>query len=427
MTDTRTCCEEYQRAGALSRRRFLGGMAATGATAVSTSLFGQAVRQASFGAGTGGNVLVVISFRGGIDGLGMVVPHGDAGYYQARPRIAVPKASLLAKDEMFGLHPDLAPLTWLWDAGEFAAVQAVGMAQPNRSHFAAMELIEDAAPGSSLRQGWVNRMVGLGDGGSAGAATDAVHLGSSTPPTLVEGPSPSVATEKLEDIRLVGSESGWAARRRGHLQTMWADGDSPMAAAARSALSTVATLGAVAGRAYKPLVQYPSGWPATDLSNALRDTARLIKSDIGTEVVSVDYGSWDMHDGYGNLEWGDMQNMTRAFASSVSAFMNDLGPLRSKVTLVTISEFGRRVAENGNQGLDHGWGNMMLLMGGGVRGGRYYGRWPGLGAGNLVEGDLKVTTDYRQVLGEIVHKRFPDKDVSTVFPGIGYDPLGLLT
>ena len=129
-----------------------------------------------------------------------------------------------------------------------------------------------------------------------------------------------------------------------------------------------------------------------------------------------------MHDGYGNLEWGDMQNMTRAFAASVSAFMNDLGPLRSKVTLVTISEFGRRVAENGNQGLDHGWGNMMLLMGGGVRGGRYYGRWPGLGSGNLVEGDLKVTTDYRQVLGEIVNKRFPDKDVSKVFPGIALRP-----
>ena len=423
MTETPTCCEEFQRAGTLSRRRLLGGMAAAGATAATTSLFGQAVRQASYGSVLGGNVLVVISFRGGIDGLGMVVPHGDPAYYSARPRIAVPKASLIAKDEMFGLHPDMAPLKWLWDTGELAAVQAVGMDQPNRSHFVAMELIEDAAPGSSLRQGWVNRMVGLEPGA---AATEAVHLGSSTPPTIVSGPAPTVATQKLEDVRLVGSDSGWSARRRGHLQTMWGSGDSPMAVAARSALSTVETLGTVAGRAYKPVVQYPSGWPATDLSDALKDTAQLIKSDIGTEVVSIDYGSWDMHDGYGNLEWGDMQNMTRAFAQSVSAFMNDLGLLRSRVTLVTISEFGRRVAENGNQGLDHGWGNMMLLMGGGVRGGRYYGRWPGLGSGTLVEGDLRVTTDYRQVLGEIVHRRFPDRDVSKVFPGLPYDPLGLI-
>src|SRR5919112_1019358 len=137
MTQEVSCCEEFQRAGGLSRRRFLGGLAAAGATAATTSLFGQAVRQASFGA-VGGNVLVVISFRGGIDGLGMVVPHGDPGYYAARPRIAVPKASLIAKDAMFGLHPDLAPLQWLWDAGEMGAVQAVGMDQPNRSHFAAM-------------------------------------------------------------------------------------------------------------------------------------------------------------------------------------------------------------------------------------------------------------------------------------------------
>ena len=422
MTHNQSCCDEFERAAGLSRRRFLGGMAAAGATAATTSLFGQAVRQASFGA-VGSNILVVISFRGGIDGLGVVVPHGDPAYYSARPRIAVPRTSLLAKNEMFGLHPDLSALKWLWDSGEMAAVQAVGMDQPNRSHFAAMELIEDAAPGSTLRQGWVNRMVGLDPGG---VATDAVHLGSSTPPTLVEGPASTVATRGLGDVRLVGSESGWEARRRSHLQTMWGDGPSPMARAARSALSTVSTLGAVAAGSYQPAVPYPTEWPGTGLSEALRDTARLIKADIGTEVVSIDYGSWDMHDGYGTLEWGEMQSMTRAFARSVNAFMNDLGPLRSRVTLVTISEFGRRVAENGNNGLDHGWGNMMLLMGAGVRGG-YHGTWPGLGSANMVEGDLKVTTDYRQVLGEVVHKRFPTKDVTQVFPGISYNPLGVLT
>ena len=417
------CCEEYARAAGLSRRRFLGGVAAAGATGVVTSLFGEAVRQASFAETTGGNVLVVLSFRGGIDGLGMVVPHGDPAYYTARPTIAVPATQLLAKDAMFGLHPEMAPLQWLWDGGELAAVHAVGMAVPNRSHFQAMELIEDADPGSTLRQGWVNRMVGLD---ADDRAEQAVHMGSSTPPTMIEGPTPTLAASSLRDIKLAGADPGWATRRAQQLTRVWGGSSSAMGVAARSALSTVDRLGAVVSQAYSPAVTYPTEWPGTDLAEALRDSARLIKADVGVEVVSVDFGSWDMHDGYGTLDWGDMQSMTRSFAGCVDAFLRDLGPLRSKVTVVTISEFGRRVAENGNRGLDHGWGNMMLVLGGGVRGGQYYGSWPGLGSGSLVEGDVKVTTDYRQVLGEVVHQRFPDKDVTQVFPGLPYDPLGIV-
>jgi len=318
----------------------------------------------------------------------------------------------------------MAPLKWLWDSGELAAVHTVGMPQPNRSHFVSMELIEDADPGSNLRQGWVNRMVGLDPDPSA---VQAVHVGGATPPTLVEGPAPTVATAKLEDIQLSGSSGGWAPSRRTELETMWGDSASPLAVAARSALETELTLSGVGAESYRPDVAYPTEWPCPDLAAALMDTAHLLKADVGTEVVSVDFGSWDMHDGYGTLRSGDMEKMTRAFASCVDAFMRDLGPLRSRVTLVTISEFGRRVAENGNRGLDHGWGNMMLVMGAGVRGGQYYGQWPGLSSGSLVEGDLKVTTDYRQVLGEIVHKRFPTKDVTQVFPQLSYAPLGILT
>ena len=424
MTETPQCCDDYRRAGDLSRRRFLGGVVAAGAMATTTSLFGQAVRQASFGANPDGNVLVVISFRGGIDGLGMVVPHGDPAYYSARPKIAVPASRLIAKDGMFGLHPDLAPLQWLWDEGSFGAVQAVGMPVPNRSHFAAMELVEDADPGSPLRQGWVNRMVGMNAGGTA---VDAVHLGDSTPPTLVEGPAPTVATDGLDDIALSGSSHGWEARRRSHLGTMWDGADTPLAAAARSALATVKTLAPIGRQSYTSTVPYPTAWPGTGLSEALKDSAKLIKSGIGTEVISIDFGSWDMHADYGTLDYGDMQNMTRSFAQCLDAFMRDLGAeLRSKVTVVTISEFGRRVAENGNRGLDHGWGNMMLVLGGGVKGGQYHGRWPGLGTVNQVDGDLQVTTDYRQVLGELVHKRFSDKDVTAVFPDVSYDPIGVL-
>lgn len=417
------CCEEYERVSAWSRRRFLGTMAATGTAAVATNLFGEAVRQASFGAATGGNVLVVLSFRGGIDGLGMVVPHGDPAYYTARPHIGVPAAQLLAADATFGLHPDLAPLKWAWDAGELAAVHAVGLPVPNRSHFEATEEIEDADPTSSVRRGWVNRMVGLN---ASPSPIDALTLGTAVPPTLVTGPSPSVSADDLASVRLAGADGDFSTRRKQSLNTMWGSAPGPLGSAARSAFQTVRTLAPVTISSYQPAAAYPTGWPATDLSNALKDTARLIKADLGTQVVAVDFGGWDMHEGYGTLDWGRMTTQVSAFARVLSAFLQDLGSLRSRVTVATISEFGRRVAENGNRGLDHGWGNMMLLCGGGVRGGRYYGSWPGLGSGSLVEGDLKVTTDYRQVLGEVVNRRFPDKAVSQVFPGLPYAPLGVM-
>ncbi len=418
------CCHEYEQAAGLSRRRFLAGMAATSGAAVATSMFGDAVRQTAFGAAPDGNVVVVISLRGGIDGLGMVVPHGDAAYYAARPKLSVAADRLIAKDGFFGLHPKMAPLEWLWTGGELAAVHAVGMQVPNRSHFLAMEEIEDADPSSSLRRGWVNRMIGLNAGD---APYEAVNLGDPITPAALVGSAPSLSARGLKDITLAGASHGYEARRRRQLQTMWGDASGPLGSAARSALRTVQDLQPVVSATYQPAVTYPRTWPATGLSDALKDTAQLIKANVGTEVVTIDYGSWDMHSDYGSTDSGEMQSMVGGFASVVSAFMQDLGPLRSRVTLVTISEFGRRVAENGNRGLDHGWGNMMLLMGAGVRGGRYYGQWPGLGSGKLVDGDLSVTTDYRDVLGEVVTSRFPSRSISAVFPGLQHRPLGLMS
>jgi uncharacterized protein (DUF1501 family) len=407
------CCADYERA-ATSRRGFLGALAAAGAVGVTTSMFGDVVRQTSYAATRGGNVMVVVSFRGGIDGLGMVVPHSDEGYNKQRSGIAVPRSSLWAQDATFGLHPKLAPLKWLWDAGELAAVQAVGLPVPNRSHFSAMEAVEDADPGSSLRRGWVNRMAGIG-----GDASYAVHLGDATPPTIVEGPAPTVAAGSLADIQLALGADEWGTRRRRQLDTMWAGTSGALGTAARSAMSTVRSMAPVGAKAYKPAVTYPREWGYADFSDVMKDTAKLIKADIGTQVVSVDYGNWDHHDSYGVLEWGDYQRMVEGFAKVTSAFLKDLGPLRSRVTVVTISEFGRRVDQNGSGGLDHGWGNMMLVLGGGVKQSGYFGRWPGLkGADGQLLRELPVTTDYRSVLGEVVHKRFPGRDVTKVFPGV---------
>ncbi|QLQ09460.1 MAG: DUF1501 domain-containing protein [Nocardioidaceae bacterium] len=423
MAQTPECCEEYTRRSGLSRRGFLGGVAAAGGVAVTSRVIGDTVLQAAYGAPPGGNVLVVLSFRGGIDGLGVVVPHADPAYAAARPTLKVPTASLICADAQFGLHPQMQPLQWAWDAGEFAAVNAVGLPVPNRSHFHATEEVEDADPTSSTRRGWVNRMVGLNP---SPVAYDVVSLATSIPPGMIEGPAPGVAANRLADISLVAAGNDqWGQRRKTALKRVWGGATGPLAAGWKATLGTVDTIEPIASATYTPAVTYPTAWPGGDLSNALKDAARLIKADIGTQVITVDFGGWDMHGGYGRLEWGAMQSYLGAFAKSMSAFLQDLGDLRSRVTVATISEFGRRLEENGSGGLDHGWGNVMLLFGAGVKGGQYHGTWPGLSHGSKRDDDLKVTTDYRQVLGEIVSKRL-DKSVSKVFPGASYPAIGVL-
>ena len=426
----RACCAAYEQTARMHRRAFLSAAAAGGT--LGTTVFGDVVRQVTFADRSeaaeaapvaGQNVLVVVSLRGGIDGLGLVVPHGDPAYYRARPRIAVPRGSLLARDAMFGLHPELGPLLPYWRAGLVAAVHAVGLPMPNRSHFDAMEKIEDADPGSPERRGWVNRMVGLDD---SQRATEAVHVNSTMTPTMLAGPAPTLSTQGLDKLRISGTDR-MAAERYRSLSTSFSGSQGPLGDAARSALQVSRTYAGVLGRPYRPAngAVYPRGYPGKNLGDALKDTAQLIKAGVGARVVSLDFGSWDMHADYGYVNAGAMRNMVRGLGLGLAAFLRDLGTTRQRVTVVTISEFGRRVAENGNRGLDHGWGNVMLLMGAGVRGGRYYARWPGLGAGRLVDGDLRVTTDYRQVLGEVVNRRF-GRSVTAVFPGLSYRRLGVM-
>jgi uncharacterized protein (DUF1501 family) len=418
-----TSCTDFLKAASLSRRGFLQGMAAAGGTAIATSVIGDAVTQTVFAAEGTGNVMVVLSLRGGVDGLGLVVPHAEPAYYAARPTIAVPAGALLQKDPVFGMHPDLEPVEWLFSSGQLAFVHAVGTPVPDRSHFTAMETVEDADPTSPLRRGWVNRLIGID---TDATPLEAVHLGSVMEPTLVTGPAPTVAAYQLSDIALTGAEpnSGpWGDRRTRQLRTAWRHAPGPLGSAGRSTLETVEKVKPLVGKRYAPAdgVVYPS----SSLGRSLSGTAQLIKADLGTEVVSIDYGSWDTHTNYGTVADGDMQALVRGLATALDAFMRDLGELRSKVTVVTVSEFGRRVAENGSAGLDHGWGNVMLVAGGGVRGGAYYGSWPGLDSTKLTDGDLKVTTDYRTVLGEIVSKRF-NRSASTVFPGVTGPSLGVL-
>jgi len=373
--------------------------------------------------------VVVLSLRGGVDGMSVVVPYGDPAYLGLRGSIAVPEGSLLQKDTLFGLHPDLAPLEQQWIDGRMAAVHATGLRVPNRSHFSAMEEVEDADPGSDIRRGWINRAIGLD---TDAFPAEAVQFGTSIVPTSLTGPAPVIAAQSMKELVLAGAnpqwdDATWQGRRRTQLETTWSHAGGALGVSARDALSTVDELAPYARATYTPHngAVYPTDWRARDLADALANTAQLIRANVGTEVVAIDYGSWDMHTGIGNLQWGDMQSMLKGFASALAAFLKDVSDLGNRVTVVTISEFGRRAQVNGGGGLDHGWGNMMLLFGGGVKKG-YYGSWPTLAADKLVDGDLKVTTDYRNVLGEVVEKRL-NRAPTSVFPNLSYSPRDILT
>ena len=401
-------CDDFS----VSRRRFLAGTTAMlGGVAVS-GMVGDIFTQTAYGA-PGSNTLVVLSLRGGSDGLSLVVPHGDAAYAAARPTIAVPTGSLLAKDSMFGLHPELKPLEAMWKAGKFGAVQAVGMPVPNRSHFSAMEQVEDADAGSSARVGWLNRMIG--NLPPDNVAQEGLHLGGNLLPTSLVGPASAVSTRQLIDLKLPGgNEDAEQARMRSALSAMWAGQTSVTGKAAQAALKVTQTMRSLAKEA-KPAngVTYPD----TDLGRALASTARVVRAGIGVKVVTLDYGGWDHHTDLGTLSNGEFRIRVGDVAKAVAAFFADLGSAGDQVTLVTLSEFGRSVKQNGAAGTEHGHGNAMLVLGAGVKGGQVHGKWPGLSVGKLVDGDLAVTTDYRQVLGEVVTSRFADASLSTVFPG----------
>jgi uncharacterized protein (DUF1501 family) len=417
---------------ALSRRRFLAAAAAgTGALAAGT-LFGDAYRQVTYGATRGGNVVVVLSLRGGCDGLSMVVPRLAADHdrlRQLRPGIVVPRGGLLGADPVFGLHPEFAPLLPMWQAGTFGAVHAVGLPAPNRSHFAAMAAIEDADPGTTARVGWINRTIGID---AASRPEAAVQLGSTLLPTSLVGPAAALGARQLTDLGLTDLGTGREARRRS-LQRMWGRENDVLGSSMRSTLETVGrlapTVAAADPKAPGGSSVRPGGYPSGPLRGVLADTAALIRADVGTRIVTVDYGDWDMHAGLGGGDptKGWMAEQVRHLAGALAAFFADLGPAASRVTVVTLSEFGRRVAENGGHGVDHGYGNAMLLLGAGVRGGAVRGSWPGLAS--LDDGDLPVTCDYRSVLWEVLVSRFPELSGSRarIFPGFIPEPLSTMT
>lgn len=417
----RTCCE----GAGITRRSVLTGAMAMGALAGLGGLPGLGSTSLAF-ADTPtytGDTLVVVSLRGGFDGLSAVVPAFDPGYATLRPTIGVPSNALVQLDGRFGMHPGLAPLSPLWASGKLAFVHAVGQTDPTRSHFEATEELERAAPGSSLRTGWLDRTLGMTGAGTPFAGA---HVGSGMAGGAFIGPNPELSLSSLDDFSLYAAWNDaervrWATA----LTAMQADAPAMVAGPARGALSALDDVAAMTANPYVP--SGGAAYPDAGLGSALRDVAQLIKAGVGLRLAAVDMGNWDMHVDLGRFDdrYGWMRGQLDALSRSLAAFATDLGPAFGNVTVVTLSEFGRRAGENGSGGVDHGHGNAVLLLGGGVNGGKVYGRWPGLGEADLVDGDLAGTTDYRTLLAEILERRCGVAS-STVFPGLAADRLGAL-
>ena len=386
-----------------------------------------------------GDVLVILSMRGGFDGLSAIAPLGDPQYRIARPAIAVPNTRALPTgDRFWGLHPDLAPLKPWWDAGSFGAVHAVGAPDPTRSHFAATAEMERAAPGSSLRTGWIDRVLGLR---SPTSVFQGVAAGDTLAPQSMAGPFAELAFDSIDRFSL-SSVYGSTPDEIAADGARWATALSALHSriptlsnAANSALGAVATTRSLKAAEYTPAngATYPhtvAGGPyaKSPLSAALYDVARLIRARVGLQLVCLDYDDWDMHANLGTVDEGRFHDRLSEWSACIAAFLTDLGTDgMADVTIATLSEFGRRVQENGDRGADHGHGNAMLLFGKGVAGGVVHGNWPGLSEDRLDDGDLAGTTDYRDVLAEALTMRCrqPVGDLATVFPNRGtFTPVG---
>jgi uncharacterized protein (DUF1501 family) len=405
---------------AITRRVFLkGGALAVVGTSVIPSFLTRAVCAAeTASAGTGKKRLVVLFQRGAADGLNIVVPHGESAYYSMRPSIAIPRPrgndGAIDLNGFFGLHPAMTSFKPLWDAGHLAIVHAAGSPDNTRSHFDAQDYMESGTPGvKSTEDGWLNRAIG-GVAEPGASPFRAVAMGGALPRTLA-GSVPAVAMGNIREFAVGGRGPG-AAVASSTFEAMYEQSvDTVLHGTGNETFEAVKMLKSADPEKYTPApgADYPRG----RFGDSLRQVAQLIKANLGVEVAFADIGGWDHHVNEGSVQ-GQIANITREFSQSIAAFWTDLGDLAGETVIVTMSEFGRTARENGNRGTDHGHANVMFVLGGPVKGGKIYGRWPGLQQEHLYEGrDLAITTDFRQVLSEAVYSHLGNKELPKVFPG----------
>ncbi|HEV8613352.1 MAG TPA: DUF1501 domain-containing protein [Gemmatimonadales bacterium] len=363
--------------------------------------------------------LVCLFQRGAVDGLSMIVPHGEEQYYRERPRIAIPKRAVIDLDGHFGLHPGLAPLKPFWDAGSLAAIHAVGSPEATRSHFDAQDYMESGTPGlKSTVDGWANRYCQHAHE-HAETPFRAVAFGPQLP-RLLAGSAPSLA---IDDLRTFGMRAQPEARdklTRAFESLYQGSATGLLASSAQESFEAIRMLKTANPSSQAPNhgAQYPRG----RLGDSLQQIAQLIKAELGVEIAFADLSGWDTHVNQGN-EQGQLAARLNELGQSLAAFATDLGERMRDVCVLTMSEFGRTIRENGTNGTDHGHATAMLVLGGTVDGRRVAGKWPGLAPEARYEGrDVAVTTDFRDLFGEVLTRHLGAKDLSAVFPGYPIAP-----
>ena len=408
----------------ITRRAFMkGGAMAVVGTSVIPSFLTRSVLAQATNAQASGKRLVVLFQRGAADGLNIVVPHAENAYYQMRPTIAIQKNQIVDLNGFFGLHPAMQPLKPLWDQGHLAIVHAAGSPDTTRSHFDAQDFMESGTPGvKSTPDGWLNRALQTEDAGRKGrhaSAFRAIAMGSELPRTL-QGRLPAVAIGNVQDFS-VGGRNPAAQPMSNSFETMYEDSvNSVLHSTGTETFEAARMLKATDPGHYAPATgaNYPKG----PFGDSMKQVAQLLKANLGVEAAFADIGGWDTHQNQGNAN-GQLANRLKDFSAGIAAFWTDLGDQAETVVLVTMSEFGRTARQNGTAGTDHGHANVMFVLGGQVKGGKVYGKWPGLSQEHLYEGrDLAITTDFRQVLGEAAYKTLGAKNLNVVFPGAQLQP-----
>lgn len=404
----------------LSRRFFLhkGALAVAGTAAFPHFLVRSVIAETS---ASTNRRLVVIFQRGAADGLNVVVPYREKNYYSMRPTISIPEKQVVDLDGFFGLHPSLAPFKPLYDARQLAIVHAAGSPDMTRSHFDAQDYMESGTPGTkSVSDGWLNRALqaevacNCSRHNQEHTAFRALALGAEVPLTLA-GKIPAIALNNVSGFSIAG-RGATPSPAANAFEAMYAgSGDQVLRAAGDETFEAVKMLRDANPAQYTPASG--TNYPNSEFGNRMKQIAQLLKANLGVEAAFTDVTGWDTHQKQGGVN-GQLANRLADFSASIAAFWRDIGDDAANITLVTMSEFGRTARENGTGGTDHGHANAMFILGGDIKGGKVYGKWPGLANEQLNEGrDLALTTDFRAVLGEIVTHALGAENLENVFPG----------
>ena len=405
----------------MKRRKFLqvSSMAST-----VPMLGGNIILNAEAEESSTGQLMICLFLRGGADGLNIVAPVGDSDYSVLRPTIGVPTPGTaedagIDLDGFFALNPAMEPILKYYDSGDLAFIQATGLMNTSHSHFDAQDLMDRGVTNFAVAfDGWLNRYLALDP--ELQSTFRAIGIGGSTPKSL-QGDNPTISINRIADFGLtLGGDVGPVMENA--LEGIF-NKNTLLDQQAQAALAAISQLSEADPGQYEP--ENGAEYPQSEIGNRLMELGQLIKSGLAMEVVSLDFGGWDHH----NAENAVLPGMLNDLSSSLDAFMTDMGERMQNITLVTMSEFGRRAYQNASLGTDHGHGSFMFTLGGGVKGGQVYGDWPGLGDGQLVyNGDLAATTDYRTVLTELLGSRFGVDDPDRIFPDYSQQtPLDIFT